>query len=167
MHDEYMWYHTDQQYGKGAQNRLEEALLPTIDGARATLESFYYSFNRRDLTVLEQVWAQHDLIQLNNPLGGIQRGYLPIRDLYRRIYEGPAQVWVEFYDIMTFYNGTGAVFAGRERGEFTLNAVTVPLDIRTTRFFGYFDDLGWRQIHHHGSIDDAQLLQTYQDAVSG
>jgi hypothetical protein len=24
----------------------------------------------------------------------------------------------------------------------------------------------WRQIHHHGSIDDAQLLSAYQQAVS-
>lgn len=167
MENQLTWHMTDAQYGKAAQNRLNAAQQPTLDGALAALESFYFSFNQQDIKVFEQVWAQHELIQLNNPLGGIQRGYEPIRDLYRRIYDGPAQVWVEFYDIMVFFNGTSAVFAGRERGDFTLGAVTVPLDIRTTRFFSFFEDDGWRQVHHHGSIDDSVLLRTYQNAVRG
>jgi hypothetical protein len=167
MRNRRWWYIDEQRYGREARNRLPEASAPTLEGAKAALESFYFSFNQRDLYVLERIWAQHDLIQLNNPLGGIQRGYAPIRALYQRIYEGPARVWVELYDIMVFFDGTSAVFAGKERGEFALDEITVPLDIRTTRFFSYFEGTGWRQIHHHGSIDDAELLQTYQDAVSG
>jgi hypothetical protein len=30
----------------------------------------------------------------------------------------------------------------------------------------WLDDKGWRQIHHHGSIDKPHLLQAYQDAVT-
>jgi hypothetical protein len=44
----------------------------------------------------------------------------------------------------------------------------VPLAIRTSRFFQYFGpELGWRQVHHHGSIDDAEALDRYQRAVRG
>jgi len=161
------WFMDEKVYGKSAQNRIADAIEPTLQGAQAALESFYFSFNNQDIAVFEQVWAEHDLIQLNNPLGGIQRGYTPIRDLYQRIYEGPADVWVELHDIMVFFNGTSAVFAGKERGEFTLGGVTVPLSIRTTRFYSFFEGVGWQQVHHHGSIDDATLLQTYQNAVTG
>jgi hypothetical protein len=60
------------------------------------------------------------------------------------------------------------VFAGRERGEFTRDGVTVPLAIRTTRVFQYFGgELGWRQVHHHGSVDDPEALARYRRAVFG
>ncbi|MCA9935449.1 MAG: hypothetical protein H6662_11830 [Ardenticatenaceae bacterium] len=45
--------------------------------------------------------------------------------------------------------------------------VTLPLHIRTTRVFHYLGaELGWRQVHHHGSIDDPDLLRAYQTAVT-
>ena len=139
-----------------------------LAGASAALETFYHAFNQKSLAVFDAVWAVHPLIQLNNPLGGIQRGHAPIRALYQRIFEGSAEVWVEFYDFVTYQSADMVVFAGYERGEFTQGDVTVPLNIRTTRVFYYVDQaIGWRQLHHHGSIDDAGLLQRYQSAVRG
>jgi len=42
----------------------------------------------------------------------------------------------------------------------------VPLSIRTTRFFAC--EAGrWVQVHHHGSIDDAEALAAYQAAIRG
>ncbi len=156
------------KYGCTAKDLRTRALDPTPDGARAALETFYYAFNQRSLTVFDNIWAPDPLIQLNNPLGGIQRGQVTIRELYRGIFEGPAQVWVEFFDIVEYLDQTVAVFAGREHGEFTLGNVTVPLKIRTTRIFKYLgQELGWRQVHHHGSIDDAEMLRRYQMAVKG
>ncbi|MEN8172742.1 MAG: nuclear transport factor 2 family protein [Chloroflexota bacterium] len=155
-------------YGKDAKDLRVTAIEHTPQGARAALESFYYAFNQKSLSVFEAVWAPDPLIQLNNPLGGVQRGYIPIRELYRRIFEGPAHVWVEFSDIVEYLDNNIAVFAGKENGEFSLDDVTVTLAIRTTRIFKYLGkDLGWRQIHHHGSIDDAALLKQYQEAVKG
>jgi len=58
------------------------------------------------------------------------------------------------------------VFAGREAGEFTKNNRTLPLSIRTSRVVQWFgSDIGWKQVHHHGSIDDSRLLDEYQQAV--
>lgn len=154
------------KYGKLAKDLRFAALESTELGARAALESFYYAFNNQSLTVFKDVWAPDPLIQLNNPLGGILRGYKSILELYRQIFEGPANVWVEFLDIVEYLDNNVVVFAGRERGEFTLGEMTLPLDIRTTRMFKYLDnELGWRQIHHHGSIDNPKLLKQYQNAV--
>jgi hypothetical protein len=89
--------HIDTQYGPTARNRLAEAGMPTLDGARAALESFYYAFNHRDPTVLAQVWLADPLVQLNNPLGGILRGSDQIARLYQRIFDSPASVQVRDY----------------------------------------------------------------------
>lgn len=154
--------------GRLSVNRLAKAREPGIDGARALLETFYYAFNQRDMEVFAKVWAEHELIQLNNPLGGIVRGYEPIAALYGRIFDGSARVWVELSNIVEFETIEMVVFAGREMGEFTLGDRSLALSIRTSRVVQWFGpQLGWRQTHHHGSIDDPQLLRTYQRAVRG
>ncbi len=163
-----MIIHTQQNYGRSAHNCIAQAAEPGIAGARALVESFYYAFNQRDMEVFADVWAEHALIQLNNPLGGILRGYEPISELYRGIFNGNARVWVELHDIVEFQSDAMVVFAGREKGEFTKGKVTLPLSIRTSRIVQWMGEgIGWKQVHHHGSIDDAQLLAEYQGAVRG
>jgi len=160
--------HASQNYGRNSKNQISRAREPGIDGARALVETFYYAFNRRDMNVFAQVWADDALVQLNNPLGGILRGYKPIAELYQRIFTGPASVWVELADIVEFQTPDMVVFAGRETGEFTRGEKTLALSIRTSRVVQWFGpEIGWRQSHHHGSIDDPQLLGEYQRAVRG
>jgi len=53
---------------------------------------------------------------------------------------------------------------GRERGRFEAAGGTLDLAIRTTRIFRWVDGR-WRQVHHHGSMDDPALLERYQRAV--
>lgn len=161
-----MIHQSEVRYGRSSGERLKEATLRGIEGARAILETFYYAFNHRDTGVFERVWAEHKLIQLNNPLGGIRRGYEPIASLYRGIFDGPAKVWVDFFDIVEFGGGDTIVFAGREEGEFSVGDVVLPLSIRTSRVMQWLGpEIGWRQTHHHGSIDDPAELATYQDTV--
>lgn len=153
-------------YGRNAIDRRVEARQPTLEGARAALECFYFAFNHRSLDAFETVWAQGPLISLSNPLEEIMRGLDDIRALYQRIFAGPAQVWVEFYDVVEYVGQDTVVFAGRERGEFMRDGRTIPLAIRTSRVFQYFGwQLGWRQVHHHGSIEDSEALAQYQRAV--
>ncbi|UUZ87311.1 hypothetical protein LJK88_09450 [Paenibacillus sp. P26] len=59
---------------RGSRNRLDETNDPSIQGAYATVETFYHAFNNRSLALFNQIWLPHPLIQLNNPLGGIVRG---------------------------------------------------------------------------------------------
>lgn len=132
------------------------------------MESFYFAFNHRNMEVFSAVWANHELIQLNNPLGGILRGYEAIAALYEQVFTGAASVWVELSDIVEFQTENMVVFAGRESGEFTKNNQTLPLSIRTSRVIQWFGpETGWKQVHHHGSIDDPELLHLYQQEVRG
>lgn len=156
------------RYGRDARDRRAAARRPDVEGARAAAECFYHAFNHRSLDVFDAVWAESAHISLDNPLGGIVRGLKDIRALYRQIFEGPARVWVEFHDIVEYIGETTVVFAGRERGAFERDGRSVPLAIRTTRVFQFFGaERGWRQVHHHGSIDDPEALARYQRTVRG
>ncbi|MBO0876765.1 MAG: nuclear transport factor 2 family protein [Pseudonocardia sp.] len=154
-------------YGRDSRNRLAEAAEPSVDGARAALESFYYALNNRDAQTLQLVWSDHPLAQLNNPLGGILRGGDSISRLYREVLTGSVRVWVGFADIVEYAGGDHVVFAGRETGEYTDPAgLVAPLAIRTSRYFRYQEGR-WRQYHHHGSIDEPEMLAAYRHAVFG
>lgn len=129
------------------------------------LVEFYEAFNHRNLELMEQNWASSADIAMDNPLGGIMRGWENIRSIYQRIFEGKAKVYVEFYDY-TLHESDQMFFAvGRERGYFETAEHKIELAIRTSRFFQKVDG-GWRQVHHHGSIEDPALLKRYQELVN-
>jgi hypothetical protein len=156
----------DRTYGTESHNRIDDAGDRSIEGALASLETFYYAFNNRDIDVFRQLWLDDELILLNNPLGGMIHGISPIVSMYDRIFNGRAKVWVELTDIVCYQSNKMTVFAGREVGEFSIDGEVIDLQIRTTRVFGYSErEQQWLQIHHHGSIDDAALLERYQQAV--
>jgi ketosteroid isomerase-like protein len=132
---------------------------------RGALGEFYRAFNGRDLALMQSNWEQSDDAVMNNPLGGIKRGWPEIRSVYERIFAGRAKVQVEFFDYSL--HETGDVFwaIGRERGTVRRGELQLELNIRTSRLFRRDDSGRWRQVHHHGSIDDPQLLADYQAAV--
>ena len=84
------------------------ATLPTpITGREAisdprepltALAEFYRAFNAGDLALMAQNWDSAGDVVMDNPLGGITRGWPGIRDVYRRIFEGPARVNVALHD---------------------------------------------------------------------
>ncbi len=87
-------------FGIHSLNKLGETTDPSLKGALAYLESFYYAFNNRNIKVLEEVWCRNDLSQLNNPLGGIIRGVQSIVDFYDKVFKSSASVTVAFGDII-------------------------------------------------------------------
>jgi ketosteroid isomerase-like protein len=128
------------------------------------LSEFYEAFNRRDLAKMANNWAQTDEIAMDNPLGGIKRGWAEIKAVYERIFNGKAKVYVEFYDYTVHQQGEIFYVVGRERGELRSGEMVVNLEIRTSRIFRSIDGR-WCQVHHHGSIDEPELLARYQNAV--
>lgn len=136
-------------------------------GLATTLQAlieFYDAFNSRNLKKMAENWAHTDEIVMGNPVGGIKRGWEEIRSVYERIFNGPAQVYVELYDYTIHETGEMFYAVGRERGEFRLGESAINLAIRTTRIYKLIDGR-WRQVHHHGSIDDPELLAQYQSAI--
>lgn len=128
------------------------------------LVEFYDAFNHRKLELMEQNWAHSAEIAMDNPLGGIKRGWENIRSVYQRIFEGQASVYVEFYDYSLHEAGQLFYAVGRERGIFEAGGQQVELAIRTSRIFKKLDG-EWKQVHHHGSIEDPALLKSYQELV--
>jgi ketosteroid isomerase-like protein len=128
------------------------------------LSEFYEALNNRDLGLMSRNWAQTDEAIMDNPVGGIKRGWEEIKTVYERIFRSSGQYWFEFYDYS--YHEAGDIFyvVGRERGEYRAGESVLKMAIRTSRVFRRIDG-EWRQVHHHGSIDDPKLLAAYQDAV--
>jgi ketosteroid isomerase-like protein len=128
------------------------------------LSEFYEALNSRDIEKMAKNWAQTDESVMDNPVGGIKRGWEEIRAVYERIFASPGQYWFEFYGYS--YHEAGKIFyvVGRERGEYRAGETVLNMAIRTTRVFRQIDG-EWHQVHHHGSIDDPGLLAAYQTAV--
>jgi len=130
------------------------------------LVQFYFAFNNRDLATMSQNWDQSPEVAMDNPLGGIKRGWNEIKSVYEKIFNGPADVYVEYYDY-TIHETENMFYAvGRERGYFKTKTEEIQLAIRTSRIFKRINGV-WRQVHHHGSIEDSKLLERYQNAVMG
>ncbi len=137
-----------------------------LSSAQKALSEFYKAFNFKDIEKISNNWAQSDETAMDNPLGGIKRGWQEIKSVYEKIFNGPAKVYVEFYDY-TIHEGTDIFYAvGRERGKFIISDTTINLAIRTSRIFKLMNG-EWKQVHHHGSIDNPELLDIYQKAVKG
>ena len=150
---------------------IQEAITGKEDQGDLTspyqaLVQFYSAFNSRVMKMMAENWEQSEEIAMDNPLGGIKRGWAEIGAVYERIFNGRAEVYVEYYDY-TLHETAGMFYAvGRERGHFRREGEKIALAIRTSRIFRRMGS-SWRQVHHHGSIDDPQLLARYQAAVLG
>lgn len=165
-----IWTHAprtlDTTFGPTARDRRPETRDRGDAGAIAALETFYFAFHARSLEALLGVWAPSELVTLKNPVGGVVRGFEGIRRVYERILAGTARVRVELHDVVADTSPEAAIFSGRERGTLEKGDLRLELAIRTSRVFRFLGaDLGWRQVHHHGSIDDPVLLERYQRAL--
>ncbi|MBY0482138.1 MAG: nuclear transport factor 2 family protein [Chitinophagaceae bacterium] len=136
------------------QNTTEEKIL----------SAFYKAFNTRNLQLMEDSWLNTDEVSMDNPIGGIRRGWEEIRSGYDKIFHGNTEVFVEFYDYSVHRTEKMFFATGRERGYFKSGELEIPLAIRTSRIFVLIDG-NWKQIHHHGSIDNPELLKKYQEAI--
>src|SRR5512146_1957442 len=107
------------------------------------LSEFYQAINSRDMELMARNWAQTDEAVMDNPLGGIRRGWQEIRAVYERLFKSPGQYWFEFYDYS--YHEAGDIFyvVGRERGEYKSAETTLNMAIRTSRLFRQMDG-EWR-----------------------
>jgi len=134
--------------------------------ALEALIGFYRAFNGGDLDALADNWAEGDAPSMDNPIGGIRRGWQAIREGYSKLFQGPTTVHVTFHDYTSQGGSDWHLFAGREKGTCRTPGGTLELRIRTTRWFTKQNGV-WRQLHHHGSIEEPALLADYQRAVLG
>jgi SnoaL-like protein len=139
--------------------------LRDLTHPRHALTQFYRAFNTRDIMLMRQNWSPFDDVSMNNPLGGIKRGWPEIRRVYERIFSGPIRVTVEFHNYSLHISSEIFYAVGRECGRLETSTAVSELSFRTTRVFRLLDH-HWRQVHHHGSIDDPAQLDRYQSTLN-
>jgi ketosteroid isomerase-like protein len=130
------------------------------------LIDFYAAFNARDLDGLAANWEQGDVPSMDNPMGGIRRGWKSISEGYMKLFGGPGIVQVTFHDFSSQGGDDWHLFVGREFGTCTTPVEQMDVRFRTTRWFTRRGGT-WRQLHHHGSIEEAGMLAAYQKIVLG
>ena len=135
-----------------------------LNNEETILAFFYKAFNTRNMELMELSWLNNDEISMDNPIGGIRRGWEEIKSGYDKIFNGKAKVFVEFYDYSIHKTDDMFFATGKEKGYFKVGDTELALAIRTSRIFIKIND-EWKQIHHHGSIENPQLLKDYQEAV--
>lgn len=135
--------------------------------ALQALAQFYRALNSRDLKLMQRNWANSAESAMDNPLGGIKRGWAEIWPVYEKLFASKGVYRFEFYDYTLHETAELFYVVGRERGELDLNGRPMRLAIRTTRVFRRDANREWRQVHHHGSIDEPQMLTDYQHAILG
>ena len=151
-----------------------DSLMTTINGSEdltnvendklRALIRFYKAFNQKELKLMKNVWLNTDEASMNNPVGGIMRGWNNIESVYDKIFNGKAKVYVEFYNFTFHSTDNMFLVTGRERGFFEKEDNRIDLVIRTSRVF-IKENGDWKHIQHHGSIDNPDLLKKYQDAI--
>ena len=116
------------------------------------------------MDLMQKVWLNNKEASMNNPVGGIMSGWSEIKSVYNKIFNGNAKVYVEFYDFTLHETENMFFVTGRERGYFENGNTKIELVIRTSRTFIKRNN-EWKQIQHHGSIDNPDLLREYQNAI--
>ena len=130
----------------------------------SALVNFYHAFNDKNHNLMSSNWLQNNEASMSNPLGGVKRSWKEISDVYKKIFNGKADVYVEFYDYSIHESEGMFIAVGRERGSLEINGTKIELAIRTSRIY-VLDDMQWKQLHHHGSMDNPELLATYQSTL--
>lgn len=130
----------------------------------SALVNFYTAFNNQDFALMKNNWLQTNEASMSNPLGEIKREWKNIKEIYKKIFNGNSHVYVEFYNYTIHTTKDMFIAIGHERGSLEINNSKVDLAIRTSRVYKLHKNQ-WKQIHHHGSIDNPALLNTYQLAL--
>jgi hypothetical protein len=143
---------------KGGEN-AKDTLSPY-----SVLVDFYTAFNTQNYQLMEKNWRHTSEVSMSNPLGGVKRGWHEINAVYKKIFSGQANVYVEFYDYAIHSTDHMFLAVGKERGRLTVENKQIELAIRTTRIYVKSEGV-WRQIHHHGSIENPELLSSYQEIL--
>jgi ketosteroid isomerase-like protein len=131
------------------------------------LAQFYRALNSRDISLMQENWENSPEAAMDNPLGGIKRGWDEIRTVYEKLFASNSDYRFEFFDYTLHQAGDIFYVVGRERGTLNIHGRNLDLAIRTSRIFRHAPDGTWHQVHHHGSIDDPEMLASYQELVLG
>jgi ketosteroid isomerase-like protein len=122
-------------------------------------ESFYRAFESLDLKEMEKVWATGAQIQCGHPGWRVLRGWEPVMESWRRIFENTPSIRFTLTDVAIEIRDNLAWVTLYENLNSSLEGQAVSAVILTTNIFTKGPD-GWRMVHHHGSSVAQQTPET-------
>jgi len=125
-------------------------MTPDEQEVAAANEGFYRAFESLDIHKMESVWASDADIQCGHPGWRILRGWKPVMESWRRIFENTPTIRFMLTDLAIDVRGDFAWVTLYENLNSSLEGQNVAATVLTTNIFRKGTD-GWRMIHHHGS----------------
>ena len=125
-------------------------MTPDEQGVATANERFYRAFESLDIHKMESVWASDTDIQCGHPGWRILRGWKPVMESWRRIFENTPTIRFMLTDLAIDVRGDFAWVTLYENLNSSLEGQNVAATVLTTNIFRKGTD-GWRMIHHHGS----------------
>jgi ketosteroid isomerase-like protein len=112
--------------------------------------AFYRSFESLDMKRMESVWAKDTDIQCGHPGWRILRGWGPIMESWKRIFENTPSMKFTLTDVKVEVRGEIAWVTLYENLNSSIQGQNYSAAILTTNIFQKTGE-GWRMILHHGS----------------
>ena len=113
-------------------------------------QSFYRAFETLKIEAMEQVWAKDADIQCGHPGWRILRGWGPVMESWKRIFENTPSMQFTLTDVNIQVSGPIAWVTLYENLNSSIQGQNYSAAILTTNVFQKTAD-GWRMILHHGS----------------
>jgi ketosteroid isomerase-like protein len=112
--------------------------------------AFYHSFESLDIKRMEAVWAKDADIQCGHPGWRILRGWGPVMESWKRIFENTPSMKFTLTDLKIEVHGDIAWVTLYENLNSSIQGQNYSAVILTTNMFRKTVDQ-WRMILHHGS----------------
>jgi len=125
-------------------------MTPEQEAVAQANQSFYRAFETLKIEAMEEVWAKDADIQCGHPGWRILRGWGPVMESWKRIFENTPAVQFTLTDVKIEVSGELAWVTQYENLASSIEGQTFSAAILTTNMFQKTAD-GWRMILHHGS----------------
>jgi ketosteroid isomerase-like protein len=113
-------------------------------------QEFYRAFESLKIEEMEKVWAKNTDIQCGHPGWRALRGWGPVMQSWKRIFENTPSMQFTLSDVKVEVRGEIAWVTLYENLNSTIEGQDYSAAILTTNIFQKTAD-GWRMILHHGS----------------
>jgi len=117
--------------------------------ARAN-QNFYRAFETLKIEEMEKVWARDAEVQCGHPGWRILRGWGPVMESWRRIFENTPSMKFTLTDVKIEVSGNLAWVTLYENLNSSVEGQSYSVAVLTTNMFHKTTE-GWRMILHHGS----------------
>ena len=135
-----------------------------IEAIAQANQAFYRAFETLKIEAMERVWARDGDIQCGHPGWRILRGWGPVMESWKRIFENTPSMQFTLTDVNIQVSGEVAWVTLYENLNSSIQGQSYSAAILTTNVFQKTAD-GWRMILHHGSSVSQSIDQDESNTV--